>query len=182
MTNRAAAMRYARALLEISQKDGDPERVERELSAFVRLMHGHARLNSSLVSPAVPPASKRALIDALTARAGDLSAITVRLLSLLADRDLLTLLSEILGVYRDRLMDLRGVVRATITTVSPLPEDRVQTFARNLETSTGKQVVLDTAVDPTVIGGAVAQIGSTVFDGSIARHLARLRQRFLSEA
>ena len=182
MTNRGAAMRYARALLEVSQKGGDPERVERELSAFVALMHEHALLNRSLVSPAVPPSSKRALIDALTARAGDLSAITIRLLLLLAERDRVTLLSEILDVYRDRLMDLRGVVRARITTALPLPDDRVQNIARNLETATGKQVMLETAVDPAVIGGAVTQIGSTVFDGSIARHLARLRQRFLSEA
>ena len=181
MTNRAVAMRYARALFEVSQKDGDRERVERELSAFVAMMHGHALLNSSLVRPAVPPSSKRALVDALTARAGDPSAITVRLLSLLAERDRLTLLSEILDIYRDRLMDLRGVVRARITTASPLPEDRVQIIARNLETATGKQVMVETAVDPAVIGGAVTQIESTVFDGSIARHLARLRQRFLSE-
>ena len=140
MTNRAAAMRYARALLEISQKDGDPERAERELSAFVGLMHGHARLNSSLVSPAVPPASKRALIDALTARAGDLSAITVRLLLLLADRDRLTLLSEILDVYRDRLMDLprsgaRDHYHRVAIAGGPGPDLRAE--SRNLDRQAG---------------------------------------------
>ena len=182
MTNRAAAMRYARALLEVTEKDGDPERVEREVSAFVVLMGDHDLLRSSLVSPTVPSASKRALIDALAARAGDLSAITVRLLALLAERDRLSLLSEILEVYRERLMDSRGIVRAQITTALPLPDERVQAITRDLENTTGKQVRLESAVDPEVIGGAVTQIGSTVFDGSVARHLARLRQQLLSEA
>ena len=182
MTNRAAAMRYARALLEVTQEAGSAERVEGELSAFVALMKGHVVLHSRLVSPAVPAASKRALIDEIAARAGDLSAITVRLLELLADRDRLGLLAEILEVYGDRLLEYRGVVRASITTVAPLSDDRVETIARRLESAVGKQVRLDTAVDPALIGGVVTQVGSTVFDGSIARHLARLRERFLSEA
>ena len=181
MTNRVVAMRYARALLEIAQKDADPERIERELSGVVALMNNHALLNDSLVSPAVPPSSKRELINTLAARAGDLSAITVRLLVLLAERHRLRLLAEILDVYRDRLMDLRGVVRARITTASPLPDDRIQAIARHLQDATGRAVKLEVEVDPAIIGGALTQVGSTVFDGSIARHLERLRQRFLSE-
>ena len=78
MTNRAAAMRYARALLDVSEQDADPERVERELSEFVDLMTAHAMLRSSLVNPSVPPSKKRALMGELIKRLGDLSGITRR--------------------------------------------------------------------------------------------------------
>ena len=182
MTNRAAAMRYARALIEVSEQAADPERVERELAGFVNLMAAHALLRSSLVNPSVPPSKKRALMGELITRVGDLSGITRRLLMLLADRDRLTILSEILDAYRERLRDLRGIVRAKVTTVSALPDERVQAIARALEIATGKEVQVETGVDAALVGGMVTQIGSTVYDGSIARHLERLRRRFLSQA
>ena len=182
MTNRAIAMRYARALLEVSQQDGDPERVERELSGFATLMDRHAELQRGLVNPAVPPPVKRSLIAELIARADTLSPVAVRLLTLLAERDRLSLFGEILETFRDRLMEERGVVRARITTAAALSADRVGTIAENLEAATGKQVSIEADVDPGLIGGLVTQIGSTVYDGSIARHLARLKERFLGEA
>ncbi len=182
MTNRAAATRYARALLEVSQKDADPERIERDLSSFVALMASHPSLGRSLVNPGIPLSSRRALVTELLPRLGDISPVTHRLLVLLADRDRLSVLGEILDVYRDQLMELRGVVRARITTASELPSERLAAIVKILESATGKQVEVETGVDTTLLGGIVTQIGSTVYDGSIAGHLDRLRSRFLSEA
>ena len=182
MTNRAAATRYARALLEVSQTDADPERVERELSAFVALTASHPRLARSLVNPGIPLSRKRALMTELLPRLGEISRVTSRLLVLLADRDRLSVLGEILQVYQDRLMELQGVVRARITTASELPPERLAAIAATLESTTGKQVEVETGVDTVLLGGVVTQIGSTVYDGSIAGHLDRLRSRFLSEA
>ena len=182
MLNRAAAMRYAGALLAVSHKDSDPERVEREVSDFVGLLAAHPRLASSLVNPGIPSARKQALMKELVVRMGEVSPITRRLLMLLADRDRLSLLEGILSEYRDRLMALRGIVRARITTSAELPATRVQAIAKMIEDAIGKQVEIETGVDAALLGGMVTQIGSTVYDGSIAGHLARLRRRFLSEA
>ena len=182
MANHAAAMRYARALRDVSERQGELERVEREVSAFVALVDEHPMLSKSLLNPAVPAGPKRSVVLALFERAGDHSEITVRLLTLLAERNRLALLPEILEAYRDQLMERRGIVRARITTATPVPDERVQQISQRLETATGKQVIIEPGVDPSVIGGVVTQIGSTVWDGSIASHLARLRQRFLSEA
>ena len=182
MTNSVAATRYALALLEVSRTDADPERVERELSAFVALTASHPSLARSLVTPGIPLSKKRALMTELLPRLGDVLPVTGRLLALLADRDRLSLLAEILDVYRDRLMELRGVVRACVTTASELPPERLAAIAATLESATGKQVEVETGVDAALLGGMVTQIGSTVYDGSIAGHLARLRSRFLSEA
>ena len=175
-------MRYARALLDVAERQGQLERVEQEVSAFASLVDTQPLLRKSLLSPAVPPGPKRAVVESLLEHVGGQSEITVRLLTLLAERDRLTLLPEIVEVFQDQLMAHRGVVRARITTAEPLAAPRVEEITQRLATATGKQVMVDTGTDPSVIGGLVTQIGSTVWDGSIARHLARLRQRFLSEA
>ena len=182
MANRTAAARYVRALLEVCEREAELERVEREVSAFAGLFDEHPTLRKSLLNPAVPPAPKRTVVAELLDRAGDLSPVTRRLLTLLAERDRLSLLPEILDVYRDRLLERQGTVRARVTTAAPLPDGRTDALTRQLEAATGKRVTVETAVDPEVIGGVVTQIGSTVWDGSIARHLARLRERFMGDA
>ena len=182
MTNRAAALRYARALLEVSQKDADPAAVEKELTGFLDLMTSHPALAKSLVSPAVPSARKRALVEELLPRLGRVSSVAGRLLTMLADRDRFILLADIVEAYGERLRELQGVVRAKITTATPLPNGRDREIARVIEESTGKRVTIETEVDESLIGGLVAQVGGTVYDGSVAHHLERLRRRFLREA
>ena len=182
MVNRAAATRYARALLDVAERQGQLERIEQEISAFATLVDEQPLLRKSLLNPAIPIGPKRRVVTSLLEHAGGQSEVTVRLLTLLAERGRLPLLREIVDVYRDLLMGHRGIVRARLTTAEPLTPTRVDEIVKQLERATGKQVKVDTRIDPSVIGGLVTQIGSTVWDGSIAQHLARLRQRFLSEA
>ena len=74
---------------------------------------------------------------------------------------------DLLDAYRERLLDYQQVVRAQVTTASPLAPDRAQAIERSLARVTGRTVTLETSVDPSIIGGVVARIGSTVYDGSV---------------
>ncbi len=100
-----------------------------------------------------------------------------KLLLLLAERDRLALVPELLDVYRERLNEHLHVVRAEITTAEPLPPDRERALQQRLATATGRTVTLTTRVDPSIIGGMVTRIGSTVYDGSVATQLQAIRQR-----
>ena len=182
MAYRAAAKRYARALFDVCEREGALDRVERDVSEFMALLDGHAALRKCLLSPVVPPATKRAVVAAVAERSGDLAAITVRLLAMLAERNRLALLPELLQVYREQLMAHRGQLRAQLVTTDPLPDERTLDIARRIESATGRDVTVESRINPSLIGGAVVRIGSTVWDGSIARHLARLRQRLLADA
>ena len=182
MAYRAAAKRYARALFEVCEREGALERVEQDVAGFMALLDGHAALRKCLLSPVVPPPSKRAVVAALVERAGELSPITGRLLGVLAERNRLALVPELLEEYRTRLMAHRGQVRAQLTTTTPLPDARTGEIARQIEAATGRDVTVEARVNPALIGGVKVQIGSTVWDGSVARHLVRLRQRLLAEA
>lgn len=177
MTSRTAANRYARALLDVALKEqADLAVVERDLSQFADLIAGHAALREPLLNPVVPVARKRAAVAALTARA-KVVGIVAKLLALLAGRDRLVLLPELVETFRERLLEHQHVVRAEVTTTSELGAGEREAIARGLSKATGRTVSLATRIDPSIIGGMVAKVGSTVYDGSVARQLERLRAR-----
>ena len=177
MTARVAAMRYARALFDVAAREKlDLDRVQRELTEFSELPNGNPALGRVLANPAIPAARKAAVVRQLLA----LSPVTPqleRLLVLLAEADRLTILDEVARAFRERVLEHQQVVRAEVTTAVALPTERVSALREGLARATGRQVRLETRVDPSIIGGAVTRIGSTVYDGSVTTQLAKLKQQ-----
>ena len=177
MTNKTAAIRYARALLDVGVKDrANLEQIENELSQFVDLFTQYPTLAKVLINPAVPVPRKRAAVSELLVQV-KLSPILSKLLALLADRDRLVLLPDLLAAYGERLLDHRRVVRAEVTTAATIDARRVQAIQSSLARVTGRTVTMATKIDPSIIGGLVARIGSTVYDGSVTRQLERMKER-----
>ena len=177
MTNKTAAIRYARALLDVAVKEqADLELIENELTQFADLFTQYPLLQKVLLNPAVPVPRKRAAVSDLLAKA-KFTPIVSKLLALLADRDRLILVKDLLAAYSDRLLDHRGVVRAQVTTAVALDAPRAEAIRKGLATLTGRTVMLATNVDPSIIGGLVARIGSTVYDGSVTRQLEKMKER-----
>jgi len=176
MTNRTAAHRYAKALFEVALAEKiDLDAVEQQLAGFVELLTQHETLGKVLLNPAVPAPRKRAAMEALVKAAGSLPMVG-RLMVLLAERDRLVLLPDLLAAYRDRLLDYQKIVRADVTTAAPLDAGRLAAIEKSLEKATGKTVRLSRQVNPEIIGGLVARVGGTVYDASIARQLQRIKQ------
>jgi len=181
MTSRAAGTRYARALFDVARKENrDVEQVGRELEAFARLVAGNEELSRVLSNPAIPMVRKRAVVEALLARSGAVSPVLSKLLLMLADRDRLAILPDVAVGYRTRIMQHLNVVRAEVVTATPLPSDRVAALHAGLARATGRTVQLESRVDPSLIGGAVTRVGSTVYDGSVATQLQKLKQELVS--
>jgi F-type H+-transporting ATPase subunit delta len=129
-----------------------------------------------LLNPAVPAPRKKAAVEEAVRRAGA-RPVVGKLLVLLAERDRLVLLPDLLAAFRDRLMAHQRVVRAEVTTASALTPERAAQIEKSLATATGRRISLTTRVDPAVIGGLVARVGSTVYDASVATQLQKMRQR-----
>jgi F-type H+-transporting ATPase subunit delta len=177
MTNRSAATRYARALMDVAlQEQADVSAIELELAAFSELLSKNEGIAKPLLNPAVPAPKKRAVVEAIVARAGAIAPLG-KLLVLLAERDRLVLLPDMLEAYRLRLQDHFNMVRAEVTTSESLAADRTDAIRRSLATVTGRQVVVTSRVDRALIGGMVARVGGTVFDASVARQLERIKER-----
>ena len=126
MTNRTAANRYARALFDVVVKEtGELQQIERELAGVVDLFKQHPTLAKVLLNPVVPVPRKRAAMAELIGRAGT-SPVLAKLLLLLAGRDRLVLVPDLLAAYSERLREHRKIVRAQVTTAVPLGTERSQ--------------------------------------------------------
>jgi len=173
---RASATRYARALLDVTIKESDPVTAEQDLAGFIDLAERHPELQRTLSNPVVSAGIKRGVVQQLLDRA-TLAPPVGKLLVLLASRGRLELLPDVLAVFRERLMEHRHIVQAEITTASALPPERVAQLQERLAAITGQTVTMSTRVDAGIIGGMVTRIGSTVYDGSVATQLAKVRER-----
>jgi F-type H+-transporting ATPase subunit delta len=179
VTNKTAATRYARALFDVAVKEkADLEQIERELAEFAALFTQYPLLEKVLLNPAVPVPRKRAAVADLLGRA-QFSPIVTKLLTLLADRDRLVLVPDLLASYGERVLDYRNVVRAEVTTATPIDATRSEAIRHGLAKLTGRTVKLSSTVDPSIIGGVVARIGSTVYDASVTRQLEKMKERLV---
>ena len=181
MSLRTSATRYAKALLDVAIKESDPVRIERDLTAVVDAVTTHGELQRVLTSPRTPQTARLGIVKALTDMA-KVQPPAAKLLAMLAERGRLELLPELLAVYRERLLAYRNIVRAVVTSAAPLTAEKVRAIEQRLARATGKNVQLETAVDPAIIGGVITRIGSTVYDGSIRTQLAKMRQQLVENA
>jgi F-type H+-transporting ATPase subunit delta len=181
MSLRTSATRYAKALLDVAIQESDPGRIEMDLTALLEVMTGHADARRAMLSPAIPQQVRLNVVRALTDHL-DVQPPTAKLLAMLATRGRLELLPDLVDVYRQRLLTHRNIVRAQVSAARPLSTEKVQALERSLGALTGKQMQLDVAVDPSLIGGVVAMIGSTVYDGSIRTQLQRMRKQLVDNA
>jgi F-type H+-transporting ATPase subunit delta len=173
MTNRTAAARYARALLDVATKESvDLEAIGQEIDSFITFLKGQ-RL---LMNPAVPVPRKRAAMQEIT-KLSDLTPVVSKLLVLLADRDRLGLLHDLSATYHELLAERQNVVRAEVTTAEPLSGQQLDAIEKKLASVTGKRVSMTTKVSGDILGGVVARVGSTVYDASIATQLKKIRAR-----
>jgi F-type H+-transporting ATPase subunit delta len=180
MTNKTAAARYARALFDVAVKEGaNLEQLETAVAGFADLFRANPALEKVLLNPAVPVPRKRAVVEQISALA-QVPPILAKLLALLAERDRLVLLPDLVAAFRERVMDYRRVVRAEVTTAEPIDAGKVDAIQRGLASVTGRTVTVATKVDPSIIGGVVARVGSTVYDASVVRQLERLRAQLES--
>jgi F-type H+-transporting ATPase subunit delta len=181
MSRRTSATRYAKALFDVARQESDPARIAGELDALVTAVGENRELAQALLSPRVPPSARMRLVRSLAERAG-MATPLAKLLVMLAERGRLELLPDLLAVYRERLRAHQNIVQAWVTSAVPLSGDTVQTLQHQLSDATGKQVELDAATDPSLIGGVVTRIGSTVYDGSIRTQLQRMKHQLMENA
>jgi F-type H+-transporting ATPase subunit delta len=175
----SVARRYARALFGMGVDGGNFEALGREIGDFAELLSSSPELGQTLANPVFSGQEKRSVLEQLLPRVTPTPAVQ-RFVMLLLERGRIVLLPAIARAYRD-MMDLHlGRVRAKVTSAQPLDAGALDRVRRALEQRTGKQVLLETAVDPELVGGVVARVGDLVLDGSVRTQLEDLRAKLLN--
>jgi F-type H+-transporting ATPase subunit delta len=175
----SVARRYARALFDIGVAKGNFEPLGQELDALAAVYASSAELRQTLENPVFRASQKRAILEKVLP-----SVAPTRLLQtfalLLLERGRIPALPLIARVYQEMTDAQLGRVRATVTSARPLDLVTQAEIQRALERRTGKKVLMKTDVDPTLVGGVVARVGSLVLDGSLRTRLATLESRLLN--
>ena len=176
MTLSAVATRYASALADVVTASDSPLRPEAataELRSFEAALQSSAELHNALLSPAVPNTRKRIVVGRI-AEELHISRIARNLLYVLIDHRRIGSLSEVIHSF-ELIADARlGFAHAEVTSARDLTEAQRAAMSAQLETVTGKRLRMRYSVDPALIGGAIARIGSTVYDGSVRGQLAKM--------
>jgi F-type H+-transporting ATPase subunit delta len=175
------ARRYARALMEIGQEQGNYQQLGRELSELKELVDSDPSLKLVFSAPIVGKDQREKIVEGLASRAG-FSQVMVHFLKLLNQKGRLPYIGPIAEAFRDLSDEAEGKVRASVTVAAPVPpagEERIQAALMKL---TGKQVIMDLAVDPELIGGVVARVAGKLLDGSVRTQLRAMEEKLKSSA
>jgi F-type H+-transporting ATPase subunit delta len=170
------AARYAKALFSIAREAGTTEAFVRELEQFAAELRGNRELETVLLRPWIKPAERREVAVEVAKRAGG-SPLVQKTMGLVAARGRMDHLPELVETYRALVDAEAGRVRAGVRAAVAFTEDEKQQLAARLGHALGKQVIIEETVDPSLLGGFVAQVGSLILDGSLDGQLARVRER-----
>src|SRR4051794_13846889 len=183
MTLSAVAARYANALADVVTAGGStlsPQQAVAELRSFETTLRGSVELQNALATPAVPGSRKKAVVGRI-ADILKLSPVSRNFLYVLVDRRRIASLSNIIRDF-EAVVDARlGFAQAEVTSAREMSEAQRRDLNARLERLTGKRIRMRFMVDQALIGGAVARIGSTVYDGSVRGQLASLERRLSLE-
>ena len=179
----AVASRYARALIDVIF---DPkvvsipaEQALAELRTFKAMLDSSSDLTNILLSPAVAPARKRAVI-ARFAEMLPLAKIIRNFLYVIIDHRRTAMLGGILEAIQTQLDERMGIARAQISSALTLADSDKARIQESLERRTGKKVQGDFTVNPALIGGIMVRVGSTIYDGSVRGTLDGLRKKLVA--
>jgi F-type H+-transporting ATPase subunit delta len=181
MSLRTSANRYAKALFDVAlQEQADLKKIDEDLTAVAELFASNAEILIVAKRTGLPDAMRQSLMAAIADRLGVTPQVK-KLLSMLTERHTLVLVPDLAEAYRERLLEHMNVVRGEVATAAPLSPEKTQALQDRLSQATGKNVELSVRVDPSLIGGVVARIGSTMYDGSVRTQLKRLHSELTEQ-
>ena len=175
------ARTYAQALLDAAEKRGQGREVLDELDSLVHDVFAAARqFEGFLASRAIGRKRKPPVIrSAFQGRASD---VFLNFLLVLNDHERLDLLRPILSAYRQLYEERTHQVRVRVRSAAPLPDDQRQRLEQELRAAFRREPILETRVDPDLIGGLVIQVGDWVYDGSVRSRLAEIRNQLIERS
>lgn len=166
--------RYAEALYEIALAERQESLVSNELYTFSRALEQSDQLRDALTDPHIPPARRQEIVESLLGQKA--SAVTTALVSTMVATGRAGDIPAVVGELVDLNANATDKVVAEVRSAIDLNEDQRNRLADALRSAVGKDVDVKVIVDPSLLGGVVAQIGETVIDGSIRSRLSQLRE------
>jgi len=167
------AERYATALYDLAAEDGSLDAVAADLKALAALIDGNADLTRLVRSPIFTRDEQGAALGAVLDKMG-VSPLTRKFVLFVASQRRAFALVAMARAYQTRIAKARGEMTATVTSAFALKEHQIAGVKAALKAAYGRDVALETRVDPALIGGMIVQAGSRMVDSSIRTKLVNL--------
>lgn len=174
----APARKYATALLDAALKQRNFSSVLWELETFLGQMKQVPLAKEVFSNPAIPAETKDKILQAIGTKL-QFQELALNFIKALVRRQRTALLPEIILSAQQQFLDRQGIVVVEVTTPKKLDEIQSKKLTAQLEAFTGKTVQMDNKVDPALIGGAITQIGTTVYDGSVQASLEQIKNKIV---
>ena len=168
------AGRYASALFELALSEKAETAVEGDLGKFERLLAESADLTQMVRSPVISADEQVKALSVLLPKAG-LGSLTSNFLMVVARNRRLFAVPGMIAGFRSLAAKARGEVTASVASAIPLTDAQMSELKASLKASVGKDVTLDTKVDPSLLGGLVVKLGSRMIDNSLKTKLSNLK-------
>jgi F-type H+-transporting ATPase subunit delta len=176
---RVAAV-YATGFIGAAEAAQKTDAVLEELQAVVEALGQFPQLETVLGSALVTHEEKSQILDRVFG--SRLSGLTLDFLKVVSRHGRLDILRSIADEFSKLYDQLRGRIRVRLSTATPLTDGLSRSLAASLLKLLGGQPVVDSEVDPDLIGGVVVRVGDTVYDGSLARQLQQVRQQMITRS
>ena len=168
------AGRYAVALFELARDRRQLDQVERDLATLARMLEESADLRRLVLSPVITADDQAKGLGALLAKAG-IAGLAGNFVNLIVRNRHLFALADMIKAFRALLARERGEVNADVTSAHPLTPAQMQALSDTLRTTIGKNVRINTRVDPNLLGGLIVKVGSRMIDSSLRTKLNNLK-------
>ena len=169
------AGRYASALFSLAQDERQADSVADALATFDALIAESPDLERMVRSPVFSAADQLKALDAILAEA-QIGGVAANFIRLVTSKRRLFFIREMIRDYRKLYDTARGVTRAEVTSAAALADANVAALKESLRAASGgREVDLDTKVDPSIIGGLIVKLGSRMVDGSLKTKLNAIR-------
>lgn len=179
MSSRLTARRYAKALLQIGDKQGNVPQLQQELDTVAATVSTNADLTRLVASPLVLPTKKAEVFEAILA-AAKVSQTLRHFFRVVAEAGRLNLLQDLRRTFADLVDERAGIVEAKVASAQTLTDAQEKALISSLAARTGKTIRLTWHQDLTLLGGVKVQVGSTVLDASLQGQLRQLKTQLLS--
>jgi F-type H+-transporting ATPase subunit delta len=170
----ATSRRYAEAAFELAVQEKSVDRWLQDLRLIAEYFSDH-RLVFLLGEPNIQFARKELVVKDLLS--GKVQPQALNLALLLVERGLVELAPRVRDEFERKYNDYHNQVPARLVTAMPIDDETRARVQADLQRLTGKRVLLNEQVDPSILGGAIARVGDTLIDGSVRRRLQLLRQQ-----
>lgn len=175
MSDSRAAVRYAKAILDLAIDKKADVALEKDMRLVVTTIQENTELKDVLGSPVISGDVKKSI---LTGVFKNIHKLGQGLIELLVDKKRIALLSEVAAQYIRLHEEYKGERVAYVTTAIPMDKKLQEKLLKQVEKITGEKVTLENQVDETVLGGFVLRVGDLQYNASIANKLEKIKREF----